>query len=1522
MSATASSIVSFLAPAWLWLGLTGVLVLILHMRRRHTLQIPSVWLWRLIESGSRIRQQPRLPLPNILLLLQLAIVALIVLALARPVIGPRFAHEIIVLDASGTMRMTDMAPSRFDAAVAELAGMAAGPVKEAGARISVILAGARPQIIAARLADPTRLAPVLAGLRAGDGDANWADVGAIVSTVLKHGEPTRVTLLTDGGDLAATARFAETLAGATVVRKVLRGSTTRNAALRATLRAVDAAAGKWRIEGTVTFSAHYTGSTTVTALVQPEGSDGLLEWGSTEVKPAAAGPGETSFALDLDLRGAAAVVLRLPDDDGPADNAVQFVVRPKPRALKILQLGAVNQAFARALKAAVEVELYAADALPSNVATFDLVVANAVEVSGHPATNMLWLGSAHEAGGSSGVPRRTAKLAVRASDHPLSRSLSWTTVNPGRAYQFPRLAGAAAVAEADSVTLIEARSTLVGREVRVAFDLDGSNWPEQPSFPVFIANLVHWIAPDAGTTIEPSCRVSTSCAFDPRLFGGEASVVTTTPAGVGGTADLQQALPAVPRNTGFLPIGYDEQFIPDRAGLYRITQNGLTRFVAVNVPSVDHGAALPQSSATPASISAATVSRNAAARWWLTAAVVVLLAIEGWIAGRGVERFLQFESLARHNPLAARRRTLLALRVAALISATLALAGLPLLVPDRSNQIVLVAGPDLKTGATKLPDRIGALRTGMTGSAASPGIVAIGAQSRIIRDLDGQAHHASGAASAEVGAPVGPVSSQRSAALASAAAARPASSATEAPMAADLESALATAAAMLGADAPGHIVVAFDGNETRGNAARVLPQIVRRGLKVDVLPVSELTGSEVLIEGLAAPERIYAGDSFPLEAVVYSQKPIMATVRIARDGEVITERPIELVRGRSRIETDMPVAAAGRARYEVSIAAPDDVNPQNNRYVVIVDVLPTPQVLIVADQPAWAEVFAKALAVHEIKSKIVEPKRAPYYLKDWLAYSAIVLMNVPAIELTTLQQELIEKSVAEHGRGLLLLGGENSFGPGGYYETPLERVSPLSSRVPRDAPRVAIAFVLDRSGSMQRNEGGATRLDIAKQATVSAIRLLHPDSLVSIIAFDSEAKLLMALGPAKDSAAVTKALGELEPGGGTAIYPGLVEALHQLDGVDATAKHIVVMSDGLTQPGDFPGILKAISGQGVSVSTVSIGEGADGAMLADIARMGKGAFHSTQDFKALPSILSQEALLLSGKPVEERTVTPLWVDRNTEFFAGLPDRMPTLNGYVLTTRKPQADLHLVVNDARQEPVPLFASWRYGNGRVVALTTHGAGAWTHAWEDMAEYPLLWSQTLRHIFPGVGEGVFPRLTQHGDEVDVAVEVLNPEGAPREGVKVTASLARVSRLEPAAPTTLDASPLALVETTPGQYHGHFLLDGPGDFLLRASADQASAEVPLSVSYPAIYRFTRADADRLAALDMATGGDGLANREQLFPDGAWRLVARNLWQLWIAAALALFMAELVIRYASGLIGRRRERKSAPSAEPARHAA
>jgi hypothetical protein len=408
---------SLLAPAWLALAAFCVLVLILHVRRRRTADIPSIQLWRQIDSGRQSRQPMRLQRPSMTLLLQLLVVLLVALALARPLIGAssRYAHEIFILDASGGMRMTDVAPSRFDVAKGELAALAAGPVKDGGARMSLILAGARPRIVTARLADPDGLGTRLTRLRAGDGDTDWPQVRRLISAVLKHDEPTRIVLITDGGNDGAAA-----LAGAfpdAVIEVMTVGSTkAHNAGLRAALQAVDAGAGKWRAEGTVTFSPGFTGAATVTALVQPDGTDGFLEWARTELRPAIGakngGATETTFAIDLDVKVAAAIVLRLDDDDGPQDNAVQFIVRPKPRILRILELGPASEALNRALRASGPVELLSADAMPADTTAFDLVVVNGIEAAGRPATNTLWIGAARAAGeGPAGL--RLSKVAGR-----------------------------------------------------------------------------------------------------------------------------------------------------------------------------------------------------------------------------------------------------------------------------------------------------------------------------------------------------------------------------------------------------------------------------------------------------------------------------------------------------------------------------------------------------------------------------------------------------------------------------------------------------------------------------------------------------------------------------------------------------------------------------------------------------------------------------------------------------------------------------------------------------------------------------------------------------------------------------------------------------------------------------------------------------------------------------------------------------------------------------------------------------
>jgi uncharacterized membrane protein len=719
---------------------------------------------------------------------------------------------------------------------------------------------------------------------------------------------------------------------------------------------------------------------------------------------------------------------------------------------------------------------------------------------------------------------------------------------------------------------------------------------------------------------------------------------------------------------------------------------------------------------------------------------------------------------------------------------------------------------------------------------------------------------------------------------------------------------------MLPDQEPGRVLLATTGGTVATDFADAGAALGARHVAVDLMPTTVPSGTEMLVQAVEVPDAIHAGDNFTLAALIQSRTQADARLGVLRDRELVVERDVILTPGPNRIAVDVPDAEAGRALYEVTLATADDGFATNNRNGAFADVRPAPRIAIVTPQPDSGGIFAEALSLEGMVPTVLDPARTPWYMSDWLDFDAVVMLNVPAIDLDTRKQELIEDLVGQHGRALLLLGGENSFGPGGYYQTPLERVSPLSSMVPREAPRAALVFVLDRSGSMVQRVGDVTRLDVAKAATLSAIRLLHEQSQVAVVVFDSEATTLVPLQERLDEAAVEAALEPLEPGGGTSLYPALIEALAQLEGVDAPARHVVVMTDGLSQPGDFPGVLAQFIAAGISVSTVGIGEGADETVLADIARNGGGVFHATRDFEALPGILSQEALLLSGAPIEEGTTAVEWRDRDSPLIAQLPESMPPVDGYVLTTAKPSARVHLAVTDPQGEEHPLLASWRYGNGNVVSLATQGAGDWTRSWIESPAYPGIWAGMLRQAISGTsGRAVDVRLARRGDTVAATIAVFDRDGLPRSTPDMTAAVAGPGQ-------DGAADPLPLRELAPGRYGADFPADQPGDYTVSVTADGETTDAAIHVAYPARYDFSRSAAEGLLVLAEATGGTTLAAGAAGPRRPDLRLVARSGWPVWTILALWLLLLELILRYAPGFfrIARMKPLQARPPSRPA----
>ncbi|MCC6735576.1 MAG: VWA domain-containing protein [Bauldia sp.] len=1399
---------TFVAPLWLFVLAAAAVVLLLHARRRRSVGVPSIQIWRLIENTAARRPNIRRPPLGLPLVLQLLALLLAAFALAQPRIGaPPDDHVVFLLDASGSMRTTDVGPTRFEAAKTRLAAMVDTLGEAGSSRISVIVAASEPFFAVARQAGPSGIRPLIDDLAPAGGIADWTAAARLVPAVAREGETMRVVALTDDG--AALGALAAALPGVPA-DTVPFGSPVGNRTLTASVTAAEDAADTWTVTGAVHFFGEPAGPVEIAVAFRRAGDDGYLDFGTITVTPdpaeaaPAADPGLPAaipFTAELRLPGPGALVLGLPPDAAPHDDAAYFTLAPgAPRALLI---GPAGPDLLRALGAA-GIELSQSAELPADRgAAFDLVIVNDVTVDAAPATNVLWLQRGRLASEAAPVPLADAYFSFWDAGHPLSAGIDWSDIAVPRAFALPARTDADPVVAAAGGPIIDARSTTNGRDVRVALGIDASRWGAAASFPLFMANLIDWLA--LPPTDPTGCTVGTGC----RIPAGYALVGVSAP-------DLAPLAPL-----------RSETFMPNVAGIYRFSGHGRTLEIAANAALAESDLPSPPEGAGWA---------PPGAFWWraLLLAAIAVLAVELVVAGRGVERFFRRGALQGRDGATRRRRLQLVLRGLALLALLGALVSLPFAGRSPNEAIVVVDA------------------TGDTIISAPPGdgLVVAGNPPAIGRDLRDPGEAAASRAD---------------------------------PTGIDLEGALRLAAAQLPADIAGRIAVAGSGITTAGNAEAAIPLLGARRIAVDVLPAEAMAPGEALVAAVAPPASLFAGDRFTLNAFIASASPGPATVTVFRDGEAVSSLTVDLAAGSNRIEASFAAATAGEHLFEVAVAKAGDTTEANNRSGALVAVRPAPRVMVVAPDTAWGEVFASALRIQGMDATVVPPDRTPNRMRLWLAYDLVVLLTVPAIDLLTAQQELLAEFVEVHGRGLMILGGESAFGPGGYYRTELERISPLSSRVPQDAPGAAIVFVLDRSGSMIGPVEDTNRLTIAKEATIAAVELLHPETQVGVTVFDSEAHRLLPLQP-QNLPALEAALDPLQPGGGTELYPGIADAVEQLLAADAQAKHIVVLTDGLLGPRDFAPIIAEATAGGITISAVAIGSTADFQRASQIARLGGGAFHATQDFRALPSILSQEALMLSRSPLEVRETPVFWVDRSAPFLAGLPDALPPLDAYVTTTARPGATLHLAAVDEDGERVPILASWRYGNGSVVAFASHGAGMGSQRWLAMPEYALLWGQMARHLVEAApATGLTVDTLRRGDAVTITVTALDADGLPLAGEA------------PALELPEGMATAAFVPKGAGVYAATVARPAAGrlDATVRLGDDAAGA--PTWFGYPAMLDFAAARPDGLVRLAAATGGAVVTALPAVSAD-RWTLMPA--WRPWLVIGLALFLAELWIRY------------------------
>lgn len=717
----------------------------------------------------------------------------------------------------------------------------------------------------------------------------------------------------------------------------------------------------------------------------------------------------------------------------------------------------------------------------------------------------------------------------------------------------------------------------------------------------------------------------------------------------------------------------------------------------------------------------------------------------------------------------------------------------------------------------------------------------------------------------------------------------------------DLAAVLERALASSDPDADVRVRVDVAAPATRGDVVASLPALSERGVSVDVRPPVGLPSGDVVVRRVSLDRAPRAGDTATLQAVVVAERSSDARLLVERDGVLEVDTAVTLSTGTSVVRAPMRFDESGRISLVVRIEAPDDPRPQNDAAGLLVDVGEPPVVHVFSADSARGERLVEALSLQGLDATLRPPHAAPVRPEGYAGIDAVVLSNVAALEFTTLQQEVLEAYVRDSGGGLVIAGGERAFGPGGYHQTTLDRLSPLAAQIPRDAPEVAMLFVLDRSGSMQQLVGSVTRLDIAKEATLAAVELLGEQSQVAIVVFDEEANVLLPFVASDDRQAIEAALAPLVPGGGTAIYPGLVLAAELLDGLDAATRHVIVMTDGLSQPGDYPSAVNALRDLDATVSAVAIGAGADIETIQLLASLGGGMAHVTTDFQALPGILAQEAMMLAGDPIVAETVVPRRTPLDSDVMLGVPERLPPLTSFVETSAKAAADVLLEDDEGR----PLLASWRYGSGRVIAFGAQAIGPWVDAWTALEAFPRWWGQWVRWTSqPMVGAGLTGVVHVVGDEAWLQVDAAASDATT---VRTRRLEAEARPLDTALASRHQGIPVRghLVETAAGRFEGRLpLTAGRWELVVTdLDDDTVSLVIPVDHAYAARYGVSASHAADLRFVAAATGGRVLLGGEPAHPEDARRrwVVEVAAWRPWLAAAIAVWLVSLIVRYAPG---------------------
>lgn len=819
-------------------------------------------------------------------------------------------------------------------------------------------------------------------------------------------------------------------------------------------------------------------------------------------------------------------------------------------------------------------------------------------------------------------------------------------------------------------------------------------------------------------------------------------------------------------------------------------------------------------------------------------------------------------------------RKILLLRLIILILVLSALAGAQLKLPGRDGMILVVADRSLSMPANsdeRVKETLELLKRQMPPNARL-GLVSFGARAKV--EMSPARSSFSGFASE--------IDNEAS----------------------NLADAIDKALSLIPTETSGRVILLSDGQWTGDDPRQTAFKASRRGIPIDYRLVGRNSFKDLAITRFELPGLLNPGESFVITAEVFSPIEQQVAFELKCGDITVSSFQRKLFVGRNSIVFRHVAPESSVVKYRLAVKSSDtDPVPENNVAVAIAEIEGKKPVLLLSEtqSPFLLNILNKIGQ----KAILMQPKEVSWNIEFLAGFSAVIIDNVSANSVTSHGMRVLAAWSEYFGGGLLMTGGKNSYGTGGYYQSPLEPVMPVSLMLRSEHRKLSLALVivLDRSGSMAAPvRGDRTKMDLANIAAASSLDLLSPMDEFGLLAVDTKAHVVVPLQELKDKEMWRNKVLRVESmGGGIYVFEGLSKAAMMLGNAKSKTRHIILFADAQDseQPGRYWELLEKVTNAGMTVSVIGLGteQDVDANLLRKIAKHGKGRIFFTREPEELPRLFSQDTFVAARSTFIDEPTGINTSSLMSNFFDAELQFSETVGGYNLTYLKPGAATLVQTSD--ENNAPLLATWQNGLGRVACYMGTTAGE--------TALPFIGQKAAADLFAGLCSWVTADKRQFIDNMPVTQQLvkgrwqatlhLDPE-REREMFKENPEITVLRSSGGKAP---DRIRLKMNWETADTLSASLQLSGNDAIVALIDAGENRKLKLYPVCLPYSQEFSLLDAnegsDKLKEIAMISNGRELINLNGVWENMPDTVQYQSIAELLLFIALVLFVLEVAER-------------------------